>query len=106
VWLYTGGARFADPAAGRDADRLRLPGGSRPYVRAALPNVPLPGELSYDPQELALRIGAGQVSPVAREAWELTAGGVRVLEQCTSGAPRRASPVHWRRCARLPGPAP
>ncbi|MDX6356416.1 MAG: hypothetical protein QOF98_3319 [Streptomyces sp.] len=81
VWLHTGGARFTDPAAGRDTDRLRLPGGNRPYVRAPLPAMPLPGELSYDPQERALRIGAGQVSPVAREAWELTAGGVRVLEQ-------------------------
>jgi hypothetical protein len=38
------------------------------------------GELAYDPQEETLRIGAGQVSPVAAGAWELTAGGVRVLE--------------------------
>lgn len=89
VWLHTGGARFADPAAGRDADRLRLPGGSRPYVRAPLPDVPRPGELSYDPLERALRIGAGLVSPVAPEAWELTAGGVRVLEQWYE---RRAAP--------------
>jgi hypothetical protein len=81
VWLHTGGARWVDPAAGRDADRLRLPGGSRPYVRAPLPPVPRPGELSYDPDERALRIGEGQVSPVAVEAWELTGGGVRVLEQ-------------------------
>jgi hypothetical protein len=81
VWLHTGGTRFADPAAGRDADRLRLPGGSRPYVRSPLPVVPRLGELSFDPLERTLRIGAGQVSPVAPEAWELTGGGVRVLEQ-------------------------
>jgi hypothetical protein len=80
LWLHTRGARYADPSAGRDRDRLRLPGGSRPYVRAPLPAAPKPGELAYDPQERALRIGEGQVSPVSAGAWELTAGGVRVLE--------------------------
>jgi hypothetical protein len=81
VWLHTGGARCADPTAGRGLERLRLPGGSRPYVRAPLPSSPGAEQLSYDPQERALRIGEGQVSPVAVEAWELTGGGVRVLEQ-------------------------
>lgn len=80
LWLHTRGARYAGPAAGRDADRLRLPGGSRPYVRAPLPAAPKAGELSYGPEERALRIGEGIVSPVSREAWDLTAGGVRVLE--------------------------
>jgi hypothetical protein len=80
LWLHTRGARFADPAGGREPHRARLPGGSRPYVRAPLPAAPGQGELAYDPQEETLRIGAGQVSPVAAGAWELTAGGVRVLE--------------------------
>ncbi|HEY5833787.1 type ISP restriction/modification enzyme [Streptomyces sp.] len=80
LWLHTRGARFADPQAGRDPDRLRLPGGSRPYVRAPLPAAPLPGESAYDPEERVLRIGAGHVSPVSPGAWDLTAGGVRVLE--------------------------
>jgi hypothetical protein len=80
LWLHTKGARYADPAQGRDLDRLRLPGGSRPYVRAPLPGAPLPEELSYDAEERSLRIGPGLVSPVSPDAWELTAGGVRVLE--------------------------
>ncbi|WP_329130355.1 DNA methyltransferase [Streptomyces sp. NBC_01476] len=81
VWLHTAGARWADPAAGRGQDRLRLPGGSRPYVRSPLPSVPRPGELCYDPQTRTLLIGDGRISPVAPEAWELSSSGVRVLEQ-------------------------
>jgi hypothetical protein len=80
VWLHTRGARFADPAAGRDSARLRLPGGSRPYVRAPLPAVPPPEGPEFDPDEQCLRIGTGQVSPVSSAAWDVTAGGVRVLE--------------------------
>ncbi len=80
LWLHTRGARCADPAQGRDTDRQRLPGGSRPYVRAPLPAAPGAEDLSYDPQERALRVGAGLVAPVAPEAWELTTGGVPVLE--------------------------
>lgn len=80
LWLHTRGARYADPASGLDRDRLRLPGGSRPYVRAPLPAAPKPGELAYDEEGRALRIGEGQVSPVSPGAWEQTVGGVRVLE--------------------------
>ncbi|MGW5352333.1 type ISP restriction/modification enzyme [Streptomyces sp. NPDC004031] len=80
VWLHTRGARFADPAAGRDPGGPRLPGGSRPYVRAPLPAAPGPDELEYDPEQRELRIGAGRVSPVSPAAWQRTAGGVRVLQ--------------------------
>ncbi|WP_329370847.1 DNA methyltransferase [Streptomyces sp. NBC_00669] len=80
LWLHTRGTRYADPAQGRDTGLLRPPGGSRPYVRAPLPARPQPDDLRYDPQERALWIGTGQVAPVAPEAWEATAGGVRVLE--------------------------
>lgn len=81
LWLHTRGARFADPAAGRDTARLRLPGGSRPYVRAPLPAAPAPEDLRFDPEEGVLWIGAGQIAPVSPAAWEVTAGGVPVLEQ-------------------------
>ncbi|MET9111844.1 type ISP restriction/modification enzyme, partial [Streptomyces zhihengii] len=57
----------------------KLPGGRRPYVRAALP--PRPGTLGYDPGEEALLIGdGGRVSPVPAGAWEFEAGGGRVLD--------------------------
>ncbi|CAL9379087.1 type ISP restriction/modification enzyme [Streptomyces sp. enrichment culture] len=61
----------------RGGERPRLPGGRRPYVRAALP--PWPGALEYDAGDEVLRVGAGRVAPVPVEAWEYRVGGVRVL---------------------------
>jgi hypothetical protein len=60
------------------AARPKLPGGRRPYVRAALPAYP--AEPDYDPDEETLYLGAGRISPVAPEAWEFRVSGVRVLE--------------------------
>lgn len=73
LWLYTRGAR--------SAEQPRLPGGQRPYVRAALPDAPdAPVALQYDPEERALNIAGGRISPVPQAAWEFHAGGTRVLE--------------------------
>lgn len=63
----------------RGGEKPRLPGGRRPYVRAAIPA--RPAEVSYDPEEEALLLGAGRISPVPRGAWEFAEGGVSVLEQ-------------------------
>ncbi|MFI2372603.1 type ISP restriction/modification enzyme [Streptomyces sp. NPDC018833] len=61
-------------------ERARLPGGRRPYVRAALPA--WPDGLAYDAAEEVLTVGdSGRVAPVPRGAWDFEAGGVRVLEQ-------------------------
>ncbi|MFH8714554.1 type ISP restriction/modification enzyme [Streptomyces zaomyceticus] len=57
----------------------RLPGGRRPYVRAAVPA--RPGTMTYDAGDEALRLDEGRVSPVPVEAWEFGVGGARVLEQ-------------------------
>ncbi|MFI1606555.1 type ISP restriction/modification enzyme [Streptomyces griseofuscus] len=62
----------------RDGDRPKLPGGRRPYVRAPLP--PRPATLHYDPEEEALHLDEGRVSPVPAGAWEYELNGVRVLE--------------------------
>ncbi|GAA0472716.1 type ISP restriction/modification enzyme [Streptomyces olivaceiscleroticus] len=62
-------------------ERPRLPGGRRPYVRAALPARGLPTSLSYAPEEEALCLGEGRISPVPAAAWDAHAGGVRVLEE-------------------------
>jgi hypothetical protein len=105
VWLHTYGQRFADSAEGRDADRLRLPGGSRPYVRSPLPGAPRAEELAYDPDEQVLLIGDGRVAPVSPAAWEVTAGGVRVIEawferRTAPGAPgtlEALRPAAWTR---------
>ncbi|MEV7280283.1 type ISP restriction/modification enzyme [Streptomyces sp. NPDC093111] len=59
--------------------RPRLPGGRRPYVRAAVPARPT--ELGYDPAEEVLSLGEGRISPVPAAAWEFEAGGARMLEQ-------------------------
>ncbi|MFI1396533.1 type ISP restriction/modification enzyme [Streptomyces sp. NPDC020681] len=63
---------------GRGAQRPRLPGGRRPYVRAAVPA--RPGAMEYDAEEEVLSLGEGRVSPVPAEAWDFQVGGVRVLE--------------------------
>ncbi|WP_438294646.1 type ISP restriction/modification enzyme [Streptomyces sp. HUAS TT7] len=63
----------------RGGEKPRLPGGRRPYVRAALPA--RPRELRYDAEEETLHVGdGGRISPVPREAWEFEAGGVRILD--------------------------
>ncbi|MGI5249458.1 type ISP restriction/modification enzyme [Actinacidiphila glaucinigra] len=79
LWLHTRGARFTDPAQDRPAGHPRLPGGRRPYVRAAFPDVPLEAP-SYDPEDEALALGSGRVSPVPEAVWEFHAAGTRVLE--------------------------
>ncbi|MFF2329314.1 MULTISPECIES: type ISP restriction/modification enzyme [unclassified Streptomyces] len=62
----------------RGGERPRLPGGRRPYVRAAVP--PAPAALEYDPDDEALTLGTGRISPVPAGAWEFRVGGVRMLE--------------------------
>ncbi|KQX11343.1 DNA methyltransferase [Streptomyces sp. Root431] len=57
----------------------RLPGGRRPYVRAAVPARPT--AIAYDAGDEVLDLGGGRISPVPVEAWEYRVGGVRVLEQ-------------------------
>ncbi|MFH9956631.1 type ISP restriction/modification enzyme [Streptomyces roseolus] len=68
--------------------RPRLPGGRRPYVRAALP--PRPDALAYDSGDEVLNVGGGRISPVPQEAWEYRVGGARVLEQWFA---RRTAPA-------------
>ncbi|WBB60225.1 DNA methyltransferase [Streptomyces sp. WMMC500] len=74
----------------RGGGKPRLPGGRRPYVRAAIPA--RPAEVSYDPEEEALLLGAGRISPVPRAAWEFTEGGVPVLEQWIAARLEPAEP--------------
>jgi hypothetical protein len=62
----------------RDGERPRLPGGRRPYVRAPLP--PRPVNLDYDPDEEALHLDDGRISPVPAAAWEFEVAGARVVE--------------------------
>ncbi|MEV4948494.1 type ISP restriction/modification enzyme [Streptomyces sp. NPDC053755] len=63
----------------RGGEKPRLPGGRRPYVRAPFPARPTTPV--YDPEEEALEVDGGRISPVPVEAWEFRVGGVRMLEQ-------------------------
>ncbi|TJZ43485.1 DNA methyltransferase [Streptomyces piniterrae] len=78
LWLQTHGGYSPGGGAG---ERPRMPGGRRPYVRAALPARGLPDTIGYDPEDEALLLGGGRISPVPPGAWEFHAGGVRVLEE-------------------------
>ncbi|MER6617432.1 type ISP restriction/modification enzyme [Streptomyces xantholiticus] len=63
----------------RGGERPRLPGGRRPYVRAALPA--RPASIDYVPDDETLVVGdTGRLSPVPAGAWDFEVGGVRVLE--------------------------
>ncbi|MFG2095231.1 type ISP restriction/modification enzyme [Streptomyces sp. NPDC048612] len=79
LWLTTRGAYVHGADGGQAGDRPRMPGGRRPYVRSALPDRGLPEALGYAPEEEALLVGGGRISPVPPGAWDVHAGGVRVL---------------------------
>ncbi|MFI6701615.1 type ISP restriction/modification enzyme [Streptomyces sp. NPDC050509] len=74
----------------RGGERPRLPGGRRPYVRAAVPD--RPASLTYDTADEALCVGTGRISPVPAEAWDFTVGGVRMLELWFERRARVADP--------------
>ena len=103
LWIQTFGSRYG---SGSD-ERPKLPGGSRPYVRAPLPEGragPL-GSTVFDPQEPGLAVGEGRVAPVPAGAWEFRVGGVPVVEQWIGRrvAPQATGPLEatgahgWRR---------
>ncbi|MER7663165.1 type ISP restriction/modification enzyme [Streptomyces sp. NPDC096193] len=62
----------------RGGAKPRLPGGRRPYVRAAVPA--RPDAIAYDAQEEVLSVGEGRISPVPTAAWDVEVAGTRVLE--------------------------
>ncbi|MFE3073368.1 type ISP restriction/modification enzyme [Streptomyces sp. NPDC059247] len=68
----------------------RLPGGRRPYVRAAVPA--RPETMTYEAGDETLCLGEGRVSPVPAEAWEFRVGGVRVLERWFAHRTARPEP--------------
>ncbi|MDX3850572.1 type ISP restriction/modification enzyme [Streptomyces sp. AK02-01A] len=74
----------------RGGERPRLPGGRRPYVRAAVPAVP--GTIAYDSGDEALLLGTGRISPVPAGAWDFLVGGVRMLELWFERRTRPAGP--------------
>ncbi|MGV9315138.1 type ISP restriction/modification enzyme [Streptomyces sp. NPDC003691] len=94
VWargVELGGALLEVQSRGAyGGERPRLPGGRRPYVRAALPA--RPAGIAYDPGTETLELGEGRISPVPAAAWELRCGGVRVLEDWFAARTAPAEP--------------
>ncbi|MEV7423251.1 type ISP restriction/modification enzyme [Streptomyces sp. NPDC091212] len=78
----------------RGGEKPRLPGGRRPYVRAAVPD--RPEALGYDAEDAALLLGTGRVSPVSPAARDFTVGGVRILELWFEQRTAEAGPA-WQR---------
>lgn len=86
----------------RDGERPKLPGGSRPYVRAPLPAHPHSRlrssggtpvlTLRYDPDEETLHLDEGRISPVPPQAWEFEVAGARVLESWFTARTSPAEP--------------
>ncbi|WP_455354683.1 type ISP restriction/modification enzyme [Streptomyces sp. SYSU K217416] len=74
----------------RGGERPRMPGGRRPYVRAAIPA--RPAELLYDREEEVLRLGEGRISPVPAGAWDFHVSGVRVLQAWFERRSERGEP--------------
>ncbi|MFD9869860.1 type ISP restriction/modification enzyme [Streptomyces niveus] len=74
------GARLSEVQVrgAQGGERPRLPGGRRPYVRAAVPAEPT--TISYDSEDETLHLGDGRISPVPVEAWDFQVGGVRMIE--------------------------
>ncbi|MFC1401743.1 MULTISPECIES: type ISP restriction/modification enzyme [Streptacidiphilus] len=72
LWLHTFGERSTTGLG-----PLRMPGGRRPFVRERVTG--LPDALEHDPEDDALLIGTGRLSPVARSAWGFRAAGEPVL---------------------------
>jgi hypothetical protein len=99
VFLHTRGERFGSPG-GR-------PGGTpgevppvRARYRRPIPRSPgaLPEGFSYDRKRRALRVGAGEIAPVAPEVWAFSVSGFRVVRswlahRVNRRAGRRSSPL-------------
>ncbi|MBO0516884.1 type ISP restriction/modification enzyme, partial [Streptomyces beijiangensis] len=59
------------------ADLCGAGGDRRPHVGPASAR---PAEIGYDPEEEALLVGEGRISPVPPEAWDFHVGDIRMLE--------------------------
>lgn len=77
IWLHTYGERFVPPGERRG----RIPRGRARAVRA-IPGQPdcYPEEFEWDEQTEILRIGDGEIGPVAREVWEHSVSGLEVVK--------------------------
>lgn len=83
VWLHTFGERFADAEGDRPARPPRLSPEDAPRIPegGAIPQTPMPDEMSYDPAKRRLVVGGGYVENVGERVWEYEVSGKKVLRQ-------------------------
>jgi hypothetical protein len=100
LWLHSFGERFVDLEAGRPHVRPRLPVNRRPKVVVPVPDNShsMPRDITYDPDQESLSIGAGRILPVRAEVWAYEVSGMHVVKKWFSyrkanPAGRRGSPL-------------
>lgn len=83
IWLYTYGARYVKPTAGRSMGAPRLPNGQRPKVISAIPDdeSSMPEEASWDSATETLHVGTGAIRPVPASTWEFEVSGFKVVQR-------------------------
>lgn len=81
LWLHTYGERCTDISAGRPHARPKMVVG-RPTVQVRIPDTRdgMPDRISYDEPTQTLRIGVGEVAPLAPEVWDYQVSGMRVVK--------------------------
>ncbi len=83
LWLHTYGEHYADPVHGRPPGPPMLPMQRRPKVITTIPATPdgMPDEIEHEDATETLRVGYGQIRPVARSTWEYEISGMRVIRK-------------------------
>jgi hypothetical protein len=80
LWLHTGAERCTGPGRPPGPPEV-MDQERRPLLVTAIPALPLPDDLTYDPTTKTLRIGDGSAAPVEQRVAEYTVGGTHVLRK-------------------------
>lgn len=98
LWLHTYGQAYADPAAGRPSDNIRLPATDDQRVLALAAVTDMPEIIDYDETTSEITMGTGRWGPVAAGVWAYTVGGKNVIKSWfnyrkATPTGRRSSPL-------------
>ena len=76
VWLHTFGERFTTASEGR-------PQGVQQGVARVLKQIPdiRPTDVGFDPEDEVVRVGDGEIGPVALEVGQYEVSGMRIIDQ-------------------------
>ncbi|GHH18048.1 hypothetical protein GCM10017790_35740 [Amycolatopsis oliviviridis] len=101
VWLHTYGERYVDNSANRPNGLLELVERTGPRVMIPIPDTSdeMPNDFFYEPESQTLHLGAGQISPISKAAFEYEVSGLKVVRKWIDY--RLAQPRHKRRTSPL-----